>query len=100
MLLQKRGVPTGYLEAQSLKRTRGFSDPNRRLEEQQDASQSYMDESISLMELAQRAADLFAEQTAIEKRRLLEFVLSNSFWVHGTLQVIVFQCRAQVFQCG
>lgn len=59
-----------------------------------------MDEGISLMELAQRAADLFAEQTAIEKRRLLEFVLSNSFWVHGTLLVIVFQCRAQVFQCG
>ena len=27
VLLQKRGVPTGYLEAQSLKRTRGFSDP-------------------------------------------------------------------------
>ena len=57
----------------------------QRLEEHQDASQSYMDEGIALMELAQRAADLFAEQTAIEKRRLLEFVLSNSFWAHGTL---------------
>ena len=32
VLLQKRGVPTGYLEAQSLKRTRGFSDPYRRQE--------------------------------------------------------------------
>ena len=56
-----------------------------RLEEHQDASQSYMDEGIALMEPAQRAADLFAEQTAIEKRRLLEFVLPNSFWAHGTL---------------
>ena len=27
VLLQKRAVPTGYLEAQSRKRTRGFSDP-------------------------------------------------------------------------
>ena len=27
VLIQKRGVPTGYLEAQSRKRTRGFSDP-------------------------------------------------------------------------
>ena len=27
VLLPKRGVPTGYLEAQSLERTRGFSDP-------------------------------------------------------------------------
>lgn len=57
----------------------------KRLEEHQDASQSYMDEGIALMELAQHAADLFAAQTAIEKRRLLEFVLSNSFWAHGTL---------------
>ena len=32
VLIQKRAVPTGYLEAQSLKRTRGFSDPHRRQE--------------------------------------------------------------------
>ena len=37
------------------------------------------------MELANRAADLFAEQPASEKRRLLEFVLSNSFWAGGEL---------------
>jgi len=30
-------------------------------------------------------ADLFAEQSASEKRRLLEFVLSNSFWANGEL---------------
>jgi len=42
-----------------------------------------MDEGIALMELANRAADLFAEQPASEKRRLLEFVLSNSFWANG-----------------
>jgi hypothetical protein len=44
-----------------------------------------MDEGIALMELAHRAADLFAEQRASEKRRLLEFVLSNSFWANGEL---------------
>ena len=32
VLIQKRAVPTGYLEAQSLKRIRGFSDPHRRQE--------------------------------------------------------------------
>ena len=32
VLLQKRGVPTGYLEAQSLKRTRGFRVRERRQE--------------------------------------------------------------------
>ena len=57
----------------------------RRLEEHQDASQSYMDEGIALMELANRAADLFAEQPASEKRRLLEFVLSNSLWANDEL---------------
>ena len=44
-----------------------------------------MDEGIALMELANRAADLFAEQPASEKRRLLEFALSNSFWANGEL---------------
>ncbi len=44
-----------------------------------------MDEGIALMELANRAADLFAEQPASEKRRLLEFVLSNSLWANGEL---------------
>ena len=44
-----------------------------------------MDEGIALMELADRAADLFADQPASEKRRLLEFVLSNSFWANGEL---------------
>ena len=37
------------------------------------------------MELANRAADLFQKQPASEKRRLLEFVLSNSFWANGEL---------------
>ena len=54
-------------------------------EEHQSASQSYMDEGIALMELATRAADLFEEQSASEKRRLLEFVLSNSIWASGEL---------------
>ena len=57
----------------------------RRLEEHQDASQSYMDEGIALMELANRAADLFAEQPASVKRRLLEFVLSNWLWANDEL---------------
>ena len=37
------------------------------------------------MVLANRAADLLTEQSAAEKRRLLEFVLSNSIWASGEL---------------
>ena len=38
-----------------------------------------MDEGIALMELANREAKLFEKQSASEKRRLLEFVVSNSY---------------------
>ncbi len=57
----------------------------RRLEEHESAAPSFWDEGIALMELANRAADLFAEQPASMKRRLLEFALSNSFWANGEL---------------
>ncbi len=38
-----------------------------------------------MLELACRAADLFEKQEPREKRRLLDFVLSNSTWVNGVL---------------
>ena len=41
-----------------------------------------MDEEILLVELG---AGLFEEQSASEKRRLLEFVLSNSIWARDEL---------------
>lgn len=53
--------------------------------EHQQANESYITEGIMLMELANRAADLFAKQPASEKRRLLEFVLSNCSWANGEL---------------
>ena len=49
------------------------------------ANQSYLDEGVALLELAARAADLFAKQPASEKRRLLDFVLSNCTWANGIL---------------
>jgi len=52
------------------------------LEALENTSQSYMDEEILLVELG---AGLFEEQSASEKRRLLEFVLSNSIWARGEL---------------
>ena len=46
----------------------------RRLEEHQDASQSYMDEGIALMELANRAADC-----SPNNRRVRNVVCWNSY---------------------
>jgi site-specific DNA recombinase len=51
----------------------------------QAADQSYLKEGALLLDLANDAYTLFAEQEPREKRRLLNFVLSNSVWKHGTL---------------
>jgi len=55
------------------------------IREHQDANQTYLDESIRLLELAQKAGSLFRKQSPAEKRRLLGFVLSNCTWKEGKL---------------
>jgi site-specific DNA recombinase len=42
-----------------------------------------MDEGVLLLELARNAQRLFAKQEPREKRRLLNFVLSNCTWEDG-----------------
>lgn len=49
--------------------------------------QSDRKRGVATLELADRAAELFEKQPASEKRRLLNFVLSNSFWGNGQLTV-------------
>jgi site-specific DNA recombinase len=50
------------------------------IERHQSADKSYMDEGVQLLELARNAQRLFARQEPREKRRLLNFVLSNCTW--------------------
>jgi site-specific DNA recombinase len=52
----------------------------------QTADQNYLEEGAQLLELAQGAARLFQKQSAHEKRRLLNFVLSNCTWKGGELE--------------
>ena len=49
----------------------------------ESAEQSYMDEGVQILELAQNAQKLFERQEPREKRRLLNFVLSNCTWEDG-----------------
>jgi site-specific DNA recombinase len=49
------------------------------------ADQSYLDHGVQLLEMAQSAQGLFAKQKPLEKRRLLNFVVSNSTWKNGEL---------------
>ena len=53
----------------------------------QNASQCYINEGIQLIELAQNAYSLFISQSAHEKRRLLNFMVSNCTWKDGLLIV-------------
>ena len=57
----------------------------RDLEAHQTANCSYIEEGVQLLELAHRAHVLFESQPASEKRKLLDFVLSNCTWKDGTL---------------
>jgi hypothetical protein len=51
----------------------------------QSANQSYIEEGIKLLESAHKAHGLFETQPPSEKRKLLDFVLSNCTWKDGKL---------------
>ncbi len=55
------------------------------IEDHQAANRMYLDDGVRLLELAQRGYGLFKKQEPREKRRLLNFVLSNCTWKDGTL---------------
>ena len=59
----------------------------RDIERHQNANRSYLEEGIQLLDLAQSARRLFDRQEAREKRRLLDFVVSNCSWKGGELAV-------------
>jgi site-specific DNA recombinase len=59
----------------------------REIERQRAADDSYMDQGIQILNLAQNAHRVFAAQPAEEKRKLLNFLLSNCTWQRGTLIV-------------
>ena len=56
---------------------------SREVERLQVADRSYMEEGVQLLELARNAQRLFAKQEPREKRRLLNFLLSNCSWEDG-----------------
>jgi site-specific DNA recombinase len=57
----------------------------RHIEKHQQANQTYLDEGVHLLELAQKAVVLSEKQDMREKRRLLDFVCSNAQWRDGRL---------------
>jgi site-specific DNA recombinase len=57
----------------------------RSIDKHREATEVYFAEGAKILELASRCQDLFARQPSQEKRKLLEFVLSNCSWSHGEL---------------
>ena len=60
----------------------------REIERHQIADKSYKDEGVALLDLARNAQMLFAKQEPREKRRLLNFILSNCTWEDGKVVAI------------
>ena len=57
----------------------------REINRLQTANQSYMDEGVQILELASNAQKLFQSQEPRQKRRLLNFLLSNCSWIDGEI---------------
>jgi site-specific DNA recombinase len=58
----------------------------RAIEDHRTANRTYLDEGIKLLDLARRAHTLFMRQEPREKRRLLNFIVSNCTWKDGSPQ--------------
>lgn len=57
------------------------------LDQIETAGRIYIDESLALLDLCQRAPDLFAVQSAAEKRRLIEVICLNSKYKSQVLEI-------------
>jgi site-specific DNA recombinase len=55
----------------------------REIDRLQEADRSYLDEGVQILELAGNAQGLFENQKPRQKRRLLNFLLSNCSWDDG-----------------
>jgi site-specific DNA recombinase len=57
------------------------------IDDHQKAEHSYMDEGVRILELAQKAGDLFDRQTDKEKRKLLNCLMERAVWKGGALAI-------------
>jgi site-specific DNA recombinase len=76
-------VDTAFFEKMSNQWREEQNRCQREIERHQNADGSYLEEGVQLLELARNAQRLFAQQKPREKRRLLNFLLSNCTWEDG-----------------
>ena len=76
-------VDTAFYEKMSNQWREEQNRCQREIDRHQNADKSYQHEGVALLDLARNAQRLFAMQEPREKRRLLNFVLSNCTWEDG-----------------
>jgi site-specific DNA recombinase len=76
-------IDQDFYDRKSAEWKNGQDEILRKIERHQSASRSYTDEGVKLLELAQRAVILYEKQTDQEKRRIINFVHSNSILKDG-----------------
>ncbi len=64
------------------------ADVARQLAALDTAKTNYLASGVKLLELAQRAHELYVSQSAHEQRRLLNVVLSNCTLRNGTVEIL------------
>ena len=80
----------GFIEPDFFERkSREWRQTQKRLADQiaeyENAAHDYVQDGVRLLELAKKAYFLFKQQNSSEKRKLLNFVCSNSTWKDQTL---------------
>jgi Recombinase len=76
-------IETAFFEKMSNQWREEQNRCQREIERHQNADKSFLDEGVALLDLARNAQRLFAMQEPQEKRRLLNFLLSNCTWEDG-----------------
>ena len=73
-------ITNEFFEDKSREQKNEQSNIFRQIDQHKNTNYSYINEWIALLELAQNAHSLFAQQDAVEKLRLLNFVTSDPIW--------------------
>ena len=81
-------ISGAYFEEKSAEWRREQADTRRKIEVHEQANQSYIEEGIQLLELADKSYDLYTAQPPEEQRRLLNCVVSHATWGNGSLSPV------------
>jgi hypothetical protein len=85
MYVDKLGgvVDTAFYDKMSNQWREEQNSCQREIDRLQEADKSYLDEGVQILELTGNARRLFENQEPRQKRRLLNFLLSNCSWEDG-----------------